>query len=94
MNQAGLKRSMSKKGCSPDNAACEGLFGRIKNEMFYNKNFTGVSVQEFIDILNGYLIWYNSLGKYQIQSIKKEQPIQKINCSECDSFPLYQVAEL
>lgn len=59
MNQAGLKRSMSKKGCSPDNSACEGLFGRIKNEMFYNKNFTGVSIQEFIDILNNYLIWYN-----------------------------------
>ena len=59
MNQAGLKRSISKKGCSPDNSACEGLFGRIKNEMFYNKNFTGISIQEFIDILNDYLIWYN-----------------------------------
>lgn len=59
MSQAGMKRSMSNKGCSPDNAACEGLFGRIKNEMFYNKNFTGVSIQEFIDILNDYLIWYN-----------------------------------
>ena len=27
--EAGLQRSMSKKGCSPDNAACEGFFGRI-----------------------------------------------------------------
>lgn len=35
---ASLVRSMSKKGYSPDNAACEGLFGRIKNEMFYNRN--------------------------------------------------------
>ncbi len=26
---------MSRKGCSPDNAACEGFFGRLKNEMFY-----------------------------------------------------------
>jgi transposase InsO family protein len=34
MQEAGLQRSMSKKGCSPDNAACEGLFGRMKNEMF------------------------------------------------------------
>ena len=23
------------KGCSPDNSACEGFFGRMKNEMFY-----------------------------------------------------------
>lgn len=59
MEQAGLERSMSKKGCSPDNSACEGLFGRIKNEMFYNRGWTGVSIQEFIDILNEYLIWYN-----------------------------------
>lgn len=25
-----LERSMSKKGCSPDNTTCEGLFGRLK----------------------------------------------------------------
>ena len=55
MERAGLERSMSKKGCSPDNSACEGLFGRIKNEMFYNRDFIGVSIQEFIDILNDYL---------------------------------------
>ncbi|MBR5260031.1 MAG: IS3 family transposase, partial [Eggerthellaceae bacterium] len=27
----GLERSMSAKGCSPDNSACEGFFGRMKN---------------------------------------------------------------
>lgn len=59
MKQAGLERSMSKKGCSPDNSACEGLFGRLKNEMFYNRDWTGVSIQEFINILNEYLVWYN-----------------------------------
>ena len=59
MEKAGLERSMSQKGCSPDNSACEGLFGRLKNEMFYNRDWTGVSIQEFIDILNEYLIWYN-----------------------------------
>lgn len=31
---AKLMRSMSRKGCSPDNAACEGFFGRLKTEMF------------------------------------------------------------
>lgn len=58
MDQAGLTRSMSKKGCSPDNAACEGFFGRIKNEMFYNRKWDGVGIDEFIDILNEYLHWY------------------------------------
>ena len=51
-------RSMSEKGCSPDNAACEGFFGHLKNEMFYNRSWQGVSVKEFIAILNDYLIWY------------------------------------
>lgn len=41
----GLTRSMSRKGCFPDNSACEGVFGRTKNEMFYNTNWSGVSTQ-------------------------------------------------
>lgn len=59
MDNAGLERSMSKKGCSPDNSACEGLFGRIKNEMFYIRDWGDTSVQQFIEILDEYLIWYN-----------------------------------
>ena len=59
MEEAGLTRSMSRKACTPDNAACEGLFGRIKNEMFYNRSWTGVSIDGFMDILDEYLHWYN-----------------------------------
>lgn len=50
---------MSRKGYTPDNAACEGLFGRIKNEMFYNHVWTDISLGDFIDILDKYLVWYN-----------------------------------
>ena len=59
IERAQLTRSMSKKGCSPDNSACEGFFGRIKNEMFYGRSWAGVSVEEFIEQLNRYLEWYN-----------------------------------
>ena len=59
MEAASLQRSMSRKGCSPDNSACEGLFGRLKNEMFYNRDWKGVSIHQFMQILNDYLIWYN-----------------------------------
>lgn len=52
--------SVSKKGCSPDNGVCEGLFGRLKNGMFYYQDWTGVKVSEFIDNLNEYLLWYNT----------------------------------
>ena len=57
--EAGLIRSMSKKGCSPDNAACEGFFGRLKNEMFYNRTWSNVKVEEFIKELDEYIHWYN-----------------------------------
>ena len=59
MEKNGFIRSMSKKGCSPDNSAREGVFGRIKNEMFYNADWSGVNISEFIGILNDYLYWYN-----------------------------------
>ena len=55
----GYARSMSQKGCSPDNAACEGLFGRIKNEFFYNQDWKNVTIEEFSRELDKYLHWYN-----------------------------------
>ena len=59
VESAGLVRSMSKKGCSPDNAACEGFFGRLKNEMFYGRSWMGVSIDAFIGELDAYVRWYN-----------------------------------
>lgn len=58
MEKASLIRSMSKKGCSPDNSACEGFFGRLKNEMFYGYSWTNVSIEQFIEELNNYIKWY------------------------------------
>lgn len=58
METAHLTRSMSKKGCSPDNSACEGFFGRVKNEMFYGISWQDVSIDEFIGILDEYMYWY------------------------------------
>lgn len=59
MDEAKLTRSMSRKACSPDNAACEGFFGRLKNEMFNNRKWIGVSIEEFVQLLDDYIHWYN-----------------------------------
>lgn len=59
MNEAGFTRSMSKKGCSPDNSACEGFFGRLKNEMFYGKDWKRVSIENFMAQVDAYIRWYN-----------------------------------
>lgn len=54
----GLVRSMSRKACSPDNARCEGFFGRLKVEFFHGRDWSGVTVDEFCGMLDGYLRWY------------------------------------
>ena len=51
---------MSKKGCSPDNAACEGFFGTVKKEMYYTRIWDGVSLDEFIGELDMYIRWFNT----------------------------------
>jgi transposase InsO family protein len=58
-NKAGLIRSMSKKGCSPDNSACEGFFGRLKNEFFYYRDWNGTTYEQFSIELSEYIDWYN-----------------------------------
>ena len=64
-NEAGLVRSMSKKGCSPDNSACEGFFGRLKNEFFYYRDWRDIDYDTFVSMLNNFIVYYNE------QRIKK-----------------------
>ncbi len=51
-------RSTSAKGCSPDNAACEGFFGRLKNEFFYHRDWCDVSLEEFVAKPDGCMEYY------------------------------------
>ena len=50
---------MSRKGCSPDNAACEGFFGRLKTELFYSRGWQTISIDQFIEVVDSYIRWYN-----------------------------------
>ena len=59
MHNAKLTRSMSRKGCSPDNAACEGFFGRLKTELFYPRNWQATTIEQFIEVVDSYIRWYN-----------------------------------
>ncbi len=59
MGDANLTRKMSRKACSPDNAAYEGFFGRLKTELFYPRNWQGTTIEQFIDAVNAYIRWYN-----------------------------------
>ena len=59
IGDAKLIRSMSRKGCSPDNAACEGLFGRLKTELFYPRDWKSTTIEQFIEVVDSYIRWYN-----------------------------------
>lgn len=59
MHNAKLIRSMSRKGCSPDNAACEGFFVRLKTELFYPRDWQATTIEQFIEAVHAYVRWYN-----------------------------------
>ena len=77
VRNAKLIRSMSRKGCSPDNAACEGFFGRLKTELFYPRNWQDITIDQFIRIVDAYIRWYNeqrikiSLGSLSPQEYRE-----------------------
>jgi len=50
---------MSRKECSPDNAACEDFFGRLKNKWFYSHDWLVTPIEEFVAALDAYIRWYN-----------------------------------
>ena len=60
-DENGLVRSMSRKGCSPDNARCEGFFGRLKIEFFHGCDWAEVTIEKFMDMLDAYLRWYRDV---------------------------------
>lgn len=70
---------MSKKSYSPDNSACEGFFGRLKNEMFYQRDWKNTTINQFINKLDDYIHWYNnqriklSLGRLSPLQYRKKQ---------------------
>ncbi len=53
---------MSRKGCSPDNAACKGFLGRLKTELFYPRNWQAATIEQFIQAVDAHIRWYNENG--------------------------------
>ena len=58
LKKHGIIQSMSRKGNCYDNCIMETFFGRLKNEMFYGRSWQGVTLEEFIQQVNDYMIWY------------------------------------
>jgi putative transposase len=59
-DEAGVTRSMSRKGCSPDNSRMEGFFGTMKTEMFYGRDWEGVTLDELAARIDAYIERHNT----------------------------------
>lgn len=58
VDNLGIKRSMSRIGNSGDNAACEGFFGRMKTEMFYDIEWD--NIEQLENAIDRYMDFYNN----------------------------------
>lgn len=59
MDRYGLIRSTGAKGCSPDNAAAEGFFGRMKMESVHPGRWEECARDEVLVLIDDYIHWYN-----------------------------------
>lgn len=39
---------------------CEGFFGRLKTEWFHSRDWRTTIVEQFIEVLDSYIRWYNA----------------------------------
>ena len=65
-------QSMSRKGNCLDNSPTENFFGRLKTEMFYEKEYLYNSLEELRQSIIDYIEYYN---KERIVSKLKNSPI-------------------
>lgn len=59
MERYGPARSTGAKGCSPDGAAAEGFFGRMKTESVYPGHREERTRDEVLVLIDDCIHWYN-----------------------------------
>jgi transposase InsO family protein len=55
----GIIRSMSAKGCSLDNSAAEGFFGRMKTEAVHPEHWEQPTCRQVMEHVDTTMHWYN-----------------------------------
>lgn len=60
--ETGMARSVSRRGCSPDNSRMEAFFGTMKTEMFRGGDWAGVTLDELGRRIDAYMERHNATG--------------------------------
>lgn len=58
--EAGMARSMSRKGYPPDDSGTEGFFGTMKTEMLHGRDWAGVALDELGKRIDAYIERHNT----------------------------------
>jgi len=61
LKELGIIQSMSRKGNCLDNSPTENFFGRMKNEMWYNKEDEYKTSEDLINENHEYIKYYNEV---------------------------------
>ena len=77
--EKGIVQSMSRKGNCLDNSLMENFFGKMKNEMFYGKEYTFKTLEELKVAMENYIDYYNN--HRIITKLKGLTPVQYRNQS-------------
>lgn len=75
----GIIQSMSRKGNCLDNSPTENFFGRLKTEIFYDKEFEYESIGQLKKAIENYISYYNKdriIVKYGDSPINIRQSYQ------------------
>lgn len=54
-----VEQTLKQNSCSPDNAAAEGFFGRMKTESVYPEHWEKRTRDEVLVLIDEYIHWYN-----------------------------------
>ena len=72
LREHGMTQSMSRKGNCLDNSPTENFFGRMKAEMYYDKEFSFKSLNHLKKVIHEYILYYNNV---RIVSRLKTSPV-------------------
>ncbi len=53
-----------------------GFFGRLKNEFFYHRDWSGVAVESFMELLDEYIRFYNEAPQEAVARLDEPHAVQ------------------
>lgn len=60
----------SRRGHSPDDAACEGIFSGLKVQLFRDRDWSGWTAERFIDKLSAYVFRRSSVVRRRAEGLR------------------------